>query len=153
MAYRNLALQNGCFTCPLQKTLPSSLSRLKSQPKKIDFLVNITNDAWFGRSSGPWIHGMLTRFRAVENRIQIYRSANTGISMVVDPLGNIIHSTGLYQQTQFQAPLYTAKRIPLYYYLAGWERLFCLLGVILFVLALPDVKFPKSHKSKREVKL
>jgi apolipoprotein N-acyltransferase len=103
---------------------------------KIDFLVNITNDAWFGKSSGPWIHAMLTKFRAVENRIQISRSANTGISMAVDPLGRIIRRTKLFEVTQFQVPLYTTQRIPLYYYVSGWERILCLLAVILIITAL-----------------
>lgn len=108
----------------------------RSPAQKIDFLVNITNDAWFGKSSGPWIHAMLTKFRAVENRIQIYRSANTGISMAVDPLGRIIQRTKLFEVTQFQVPLYTTQRVPLYYYVSGWERILCLLAVILIIVAM-----------------
>jgi len=108
----------------------------KSKPDKIDFLVNITNDAWFGKSSGPWIHGMMTKFRAVENRIQIYRSANTGISMVVDPLGRVISKTGLFEITLLKSPLYHSAKIPLYYWLYGWTRLVCLFTIVLLLYAL-----------------
>jgi apolipoprotein N-acyltransferase len=108
----------------------------KSVPEKIDFLVNITNDAWFGKSSGPWIHGMMTKFRAVENRIQIYRSANTGISMVVDPLGRVISKTKLFDITLVTNSLYKCAKVPVYYWLCGWERFVCLLTILLLIFAL-----------------
>jgi len=79
---------------------------------KTDFLVNLTNDAWFGTSYGPWLHAVHTRFRAIENRIQIYRSANTGISMIVDPLGRVISKAPLFTRTNIHAPLYKTPYIP-----------------------------------------
>ncbi len=62
------------------------------------FLVNITNDAWFGATSCPEQHLMLASFRAVENRLYLARSANTGISAVVDPVGRIRSRTALFTQ-------------------------------------------------------
>ena len=56
-------------------------------------LVNITNDAWFGRSNMPSRHLGLSVIRAVELRRSVVRSANTGISALVDPLGNVIGRT------------------------------------------------------------
>lgn len=80
---------------------------------KMDFLVNLTNDAWFGTSYGPWLHQVMSRFRAIENRIQIYRSANTGISVIVDPLGRELANAPLFKITNLGAPLYTCPKIPI----------------------------------------
>ncbi|MGK2907084.1 MAG: apolipoprotein N-acyltransferase [Desulfuromonadales bacterium] len=60
-------------------------------------LVNITNDAWFGKSSAPWQHLAMARFRAIENRVWLARAANTGISAFIAPSGRIMQQTGLFE--------------------------------------------------------
>jgi len=62
-------------------------------------LANITNDAWFGYTSAPYQHFQMSVFRAVENRTFLVRSANTGISAVIDPNGRIRERTGLFERT------------------------------------------------------
>ncbi len=66
------------------------------------FLVNLTNDAWFGKSSAPYQHLAITAFRAVENRLFIMRAANTGVSAFIAPTGEILSRTGLFETTVLQ---------------------------------------------------
>jgi apolipoprotein N-acyltransferase len=59
------------------------------------WIVNLTNDGWFGISTGPYQHFQQARLRAVEQGLPLVRAANTGISGVVDPMGRIIARLGL----------------------------------------------------------
>ncbi len=72
-----------CFESTLARQLATARS------KGAQFLVNITNDAWFKRSAGLKQHFVQSVFRAVENQCYVLRAANTGITGVVDPYGNI----------------------------------------------------------------
>ncbi|UCD90704.1 MAG: apolipoprotein N-acyltransferase [Desulfobacterales bacterium] len=73
-----------------------NLSRAMAK-NRAALLFNITNDAWYGTSSAPYQHFSMAIFRAVENRRSLIRSANTGISGFIDPLGNIVVATPLFQ--------------------------------------------------------
>ena len=78
-----------------------------------DFLVNITNDAWFGRdtwwsrSSALWQHPAHLVMRAIETRMGVARSANTGVSEIVDPLGRVSRATPLFEPAAFVADVMT----------------------------------------------
>ncbi|MCC3303780.1 apolipoprotein N-acyltransferase [Sneathiella sp. HT1-7] len=53
------------------------------------WILNITNDGWFGTTSGPYQHFAMTRTRAVEQGVAVVRAANTGISAIIDPYGRV----------------------------------------------------------------
>jgi apolipoprotein N-acyltransferase len=108
---------------------------LSGEYHKCDFLVNITNDGWFGTSYGPWLHAMMARFRAIENRIQIYRSANTGISLIVDPKGKILARTKLNDVCIITAPLYTTTKIPIIRRIYKYPFIFVGIAVLLAIIA------------------
>lgn len=78
------------------------------------FIVTITNDAWFGRSSAPYQHFNMAIFRAVENRRWLARSANTGISGVIDPYGKVIAKSDIFVQTFINSKIYPNKQLTLY---------------------------------------
>jgi apolipoprotein N-acyltransferase len=67
---------------------------LPSGPRP-SLILNVTNDAWFGRTPGPYQHFAQARLRAVEEGLPLVRAANTGISAVVDPYGRVVRSLPL----------------------------------------------------------
>lgn len=64
------------------------------------FLVNITNDAWFLKTSAPYQHFIFNIFRAIENRCYLIRAANTGISSIIYPTGYVYKKTNLFETTK-----------------------------------------------------
>lgn len=76
------------------------LSRL-ALGRGADFLVTITNDAWFGCTSAPYQHMAQVIFRAVEGRTWFARAANTGISGIVDPRGRVVRKTEIFTRGAF----------------------------------------------------
>src|SRR5207245_2104346 len=97
-----------------------------------DFLVNVTNDAWYGRTAGPYQHAAHLVLRAVETRMGIARAANSGISGTVDPLGRYHDTTGLEVETAIAATLRTSDVTTLYVRLGDWVGTMCVLATLGF---------------------
>lgn len=76
-----------------------------SAPERPDYLLMITNDAWFGEISGPYQHLAQARLRSVEQGLPMIRAANTGISAMIDASGRITHHLPLGQAGWIDAPL------------------------------------------------
>jgi len=100
--------------------------------EKLDLIINITNDAWFGNSSGPFQHFNSSRFRAIEQGIPVFRSANTGISAIIDPYGRIIDKIGLGKKGSIFSPL-PKKTLETYYSKVGD---FLFFGVLILTLLI-----------------
>lgn len=98
-------------------------------------LVNITNDAWFGKSSAPFQHLCMASFRCVENHCYMVRAANTGISAVVDPVGRILNKTDIFTETKLDAEVkILPARGTIYSYVGDvFAQALLLTGIALFV--------------------
>jgi len=95
-----------------------------------DFLVNITNDAWFGHTSAPAQHASHLVLRAIETRSGIARAGNSGISEFVDPLGHAYAATELNTQAVVADRLRTSDVTTLYVRLGDWVGLGSVLATV-----------------------
>jgi apolipoprotein N-acyltransferase len=96
-----------------------------------NLLVNITNDGWFGKSSGAFQHATMARMRSIENGVPLARSANTGITMLVDQFGRIIGKKELYTRTFLTGTLNVGRIPTLYTRLGDWPVTASLIIVLL----------------------
>jgi len=113
------------------------------------FLVNITNDAWFGKTSEACQHLAASVFRAIENRVYLVRSANTGISAFISPLGKIVSllsdekGNNIFIQGYKTEEIYIFGRTRSFYNRYGdFLPVGCLLFLIFVIINIP-------HENKR----
>jgi len=83
-------------------------------------LVNLTNDGWFGDTTGPWQHFHQARVRAVEEGLPLIRSANNGVSAVIDAQGRILSMLTLNARGVIDSGVPSALAVPLYARLGDW---------------------------------
>jgi apolipoprotein N-acyltransferase len=83
-------------------------------------LVVVTNDGWFGRLPGAYQHAELAVMRTVENGVPMVRSANNGISFIVDPYGRVLKRTRLFEQTVLSGSVPQPLNSTLYRRLGDW---------------------------------
>ena len=102
---RTLALPGGLRAAPLvcyEVIFPDRLVDAGDRPQ---FIVNVTNDGWFGRSTGPHQHLAQARMRAIEQGLPVIRAANTGVSAVIDSHGRYLRRLPLMEAGVIDSPL------------------------------------------------
>jgi apolipoprotein N-acyltransferase len=99
-----------------------------------DFLVNVTNDAWFGRTAAPYQHASHLVMRAIETRMGVARAANTGISQFVDPLGRAFLNTPLFVERVEASQVLTTDVRTVYLRLGDWVAALALAGLAALLL-------------------
>ncbi|MGB9721321.1 MAG: apolipoprotein N-acyltransferase [bacterium] len=106
-------------------------------------LTNITNDGWFGKISGPQQHNDMAILRTVETGVPLVRSANTGISMMVDQCGRILEEVGLFEEHIIvcPVPMLEIKTV----YVAIGDILWLMSLVLIPVLLIIKVLLKKTH--------
>jgi apolipoprotein N-acyltransferase len=86
----------------------------KSVKQGAEYLVNISNDAWFGRSSMPYTHLNAARLRAIENRRYLLRTSNSGISAIISPEGKVLSQSSLFVCEQVSGQFLKVNTISVY---------------------------------------
>ena len=106
--------------------------RVYPKSRRPRFIVTVTNDAWFGDTSGPRQHLDQARLRAIETGLPMARSANTGVSALIDAHGRMLERVPLYRAGKIDAPLPPALRPPLYDRLG--DRLYFVIAAAMLAL-------------------
>ena len=104
-----------------------------------DLMVNITNDAWFGRTTAPIQHAEMTRVRAIELGVSMVRCANSGISFSADPFGRFLSKTEIYTREIIQMPIAKALNNTIYRQLGDWFAILCAVFSFFWII-LPIVR-------------
>jgi apolipoprotein N-acyltransferase len=117
--------------------------------QNVDMLVNITNDAWFLKTSAPYQHFAMNVFRAVESKIPVIRCANTGISAYIDASGRIVQESVLFDKgvLQISVKLPAYKNTTFYENYGDIFALFFLAvsGIITLLSFIPKTKKRQSY--------
>jgi apolipoprotein N-acyltransferase len=100
--------------------LMPELSRAFVKSGKANILVNLTNDAWYGRTVAPWQHARLAQWRAIETRRTLVRVTNTGITSVIDATGEMIQSLPVFSPGILRADVALLDGETLYVRFGDW---------------------------------
>ncbi|MFH1626448.1 MAG: apolipoprotein N-acyltransferase [Pseudomonadota bacterium] len=134
----------GVFIC-YEAIFPDLVRRFVK--KEADFLVNLTNDAWFGETAAPYQHLSMVTFRAVENRVFIARAANTGISSIIDATGTIRSATRIFTR-EFLVDEVRLVKIQTFYTEYGDVFAKICMGITLIIIFREVLKSVKRRSRK-----
>lgn len=121
---------------------------VRSAPERPGWLYNLSNDAWFGDTSGPWQHLNQSRYRAIETGLPMLRVASRGYSGVIDPLGRMPVLIAPDEEGAYDVALPATISAPLYSQMGDIPFLIIVLGII-GLLAAQRFRFLKKRKSSQ----
>ena len=129
--YKNIALPDyppfGALIC-YEIIFPDAVVNRNNPPQ---WLVVLTNDGWYGKSFGPYQHLVAAQMRAVEEGITVVRSANSGISAVINPVGKIKAQIPLYAKQTLDVKLPLITKVPTVYAQIGGKIMALVMLLIL----------------------
>jgi apolipoprotein N-acyltransferase len=119
-----------CYEVIFPDEVAKRLSDLKARP---GFMLNVTNDGWFGVTPGPYQHLSQARLRVIEQGLPMVRSANTGVSAIIDPVGRFVSSTSLGSEAVLDGSL--PRPLSATFYSQHWRLAPALAWLIVFLAA------------------
>ncbi len=111
------------------------------QVDRPDWMVHLTNDAWFGSFSGPYQHLAIARLRAAEQGLPVLRAANTGVSAVIDARGRVLGEVAMNEAGFLDAALPPALPPTIYAFVGDWP-------VIVLVLFATTLAVLAGHRAR-----
>ncbi|PWJ71804.1 MULTISPECIES: apolipoprotein N-acyltransferase [unclassified Fibrobacter] len=113
-------------------------------------MVNITNDGWFGRSTAPYQHMNLIRYRAIENGMPVARLANSGVSLFIDQYGHYNQNTDIFVDAVIQRKMPLKTRDTLYSHIGDAVETALLWFFLIYLLASLGFFFKNFKTSRTE---
>ncbi|HEX4988275.1 MAG TPA: apolipoprotein N-acyltransferase [Candidatus Binatia bacterium] len=141
---RTLDLPAGEKIAPLicYEDLMPEISRSFVREKKANLLVNLTNDAWYGRTVAPWQHARLAQWRAIETRRSLLRVTNTGVTSLINAKGEMVETLPIFTPAALKTQLEILETETLYVRFGDWFAW----GITLIAVAIV-----LSHFSRRRI--
>ena len=143
---RTLDLPSGEKIAPLicYEDLMPEISRNFVREKKANLLVNLTNDAWYGRTVAPWQHARLAQWRAIETRRSLLRVTNTGVTTFINAKGEIAEALPIFAPAVLKTQLEILDTETLYVRFGDWFAW----GITLIAVAIVLSQFSR-RRTKR----
>jgi apolipoprotein N-acyltransferase len=144
---RAFHLPRGIRIAPLicYEDLMPDLARKFVSEARANVLVNLTNDAWYGRSVAPWQHNRLAQWRAIETRRSLLRVTNTGVTSVINAKGEVVRSLPTFQPQVLETQLEVMNEQTYYVRFGDWFAW----GITLCSLVIVFIHTRKIFKTKR----
>jgi apolipoprotein N-acyltransferase len=145
------SVQVGPLIC-YEDLLPD-LSRKFVSAGHANLLVNLTNDAWYGRSVGPWQHLTLSRSRAIETRRTLLRVTNTGVTSLVNAKGEVVKTLPMFTAAAMPAEVDILNGETYYVRFGDWFAWGMTVASVLILLLSVGEKFGRRGRSRDQARI